>query len=299
MQGLATMVVSVQYVGKEHERKAMSTRFTEIQKSLRGRWRPEWSKNSTFSRAEGALNGALHAVNGLCAKNDALKSSGRYSPQGLRDEIRMFAQKETVPELRRAAHAVEVSQTEIRNKRASLVLPKSDPNDISGAILRGEMRNWLRTLPQAEAVRFLTDDNVDDRLLTAALEVPPAIVGLTDQVRGHIEAHLLNQRHSAELDRLQEFEEVIGVANAAIGVSLYQLRRETDFGENETAQFDAWMQAASIEIDRQLANATSKIHAASPAPGGDFNRDIRDIVDEVFAKALPELYPDHPVNRAS
>ena len=53
----------------------MSSRYDEISKSLRGRWKPSWSGNS-FSQLRTALDESLNAVAKLCSDAANLRSLG-------------------------------------------------------------------------------------------------------------------------------------------------------------------------------------------------------------------------------
>jgi hypothetical protein len=282
----------------------MNTRYSEITKSLQGRWKSSWS-DAAFSQLRTAFDTSLNAVAALTDKASSLSATGKYSPTGLADEIKGIAKDSTIPVLRRAAYAVDKTKLATKNKRNTLALPKADPSDFSGAVLRAEMRTWLKSLPLAEVLGHLLNDNVDQRLLLAALEVPPAMTGLTAETRGHVVEHVLTQQHGPELARLNELDDAAEVANAAVGVALFQLRREVGFSENNASGFDAWMAAASVEIDREIAleggsgDRTILAAASSSSGDSDFGRQIEAIFDEAFARALPGMYPDHPVNKGA
>jgi len=278
----------------------MSTRYTEITRSLRGRWKPSWSGSGSFSQLRIAFDESLNAVGKLCDEAASVTSLGKYSPDGLNDEIRRLAKGDAIPVLRRAARAVEKAQSATRAKRDTLALPAIDPADAAGGALRTEMRAWLRSLPRAEALATLLHDNVDQRLLQAALEVPPAMAGLTDDTRGHVVQRILEQQHGPELAHVNELDEAAELTNAAIGVALFQLQRETGFSESNAAGFDAWMEAASADVDREIAleegSLESEIVAETQSEQRDFRKEIEAIVDEAFARALPGMFPEHPVN---
>src|SRR5438309_8087766 len=127
----------------------MSTRYTEITKSLRGKWKSSWSGNS-FSQLRTALDESLNVVGKLCGEAANLRSLGKYSTEGLNDEIRKVAKTDSLAVLRRAALAVEKAQQATRAKRDTLAVPEADPQDTSSAVLRTEMRTWLKSLPIAE-----------------------------------------------------------------------------------------------------------------------------------------------------
>jgi hypothetical protein len=110
----------------------------------------------------------------------------------------------------------------------------------------------------------------------------------------------LEKHHGPELVRLRELEEAAELTNSAVDIGLYQLRQEADFPENSPSAFDAWMREGTGEIERGSASGSSggeKPISATTSETVDAGPSVQEIVDEVFARALPQLYPDHPVNR--
>ena len=266
----------------------MNTRFVEMKKSMQARWKPEWSKELSLMPVAKAFNTSLSAVEALMSKSADMRATGKFSQQGLTDEIRGAAQAATVPVLRRASEAVERARNDLKQRRAALAVPKPDPTNVAEAIMRGEMRTWLRGLPQTQAVQALLNDAVDDRMLQAAFEAPAIMSGLTDQDRDMVQTRLVERRFGPELERVNELEEAVTVANSAVEIALYQLRQEAQFGAGDDRAFDAWMgkatEAAEVaDRSKPVEEEVSEMHAH---------------LDEVFAVAFPTLYPDHPVNRA-
>jgi hypothetical protein len=223
----------------------MLSRFQQIVKTfLNDRWRPVWSSDPALNGLESAMRDSLNSVAQLSLKKEELKNSGRFSNAGLTEETRLLARTSAVPALRKATEAVDAANADIERQRNALVVSAPDPLDMAGALLRSEMRAWLKSLPTAQAMQMLMDDNADERLVMAALETPPAMAGLTDQTRGMLQNHILMTKHCQELARLEQIKSAAEVVNAAVGTSLYQLRQEIDFAENQLAQFDEWMKAA-------------------------------------------------------
>src|SRR5689334_10496287 len=102
--------------------------------------RSSWSGSTSFAHLRTALDGSLKAIGDLGAEAESLNAMGKYSPQGLSDEVREIAQREAIPVLRRAVHAIDAVQSAVQARRDALSLPKVDPGDIAGAVLRAEMR---------------------------------------------------------------------------------------------------------------------------------------------------------------
>lgn len=69
-------------------------------------------------------------------------------------------------------------------------------------------------------------------------------------------------------------------------MALYELRQVAQFIGTEDMAFNGWMgEAASTAEDAEAAKPTEVVV-------GEFREEL----DEIFAKAFPTLYPDHPVN---
>ena len=266
-------------------------RFSEIHDELRKRWRTEWLDNSSLAPLANAFNSVLTSVNELTAKSDEMRAAGKFSASGLADEVREIAKKETVPTLKRAADSIAKAHLILNQRRANLSLPKTDPSNLAEAVLRSEMRTWLRSLPDTRAMQMLCGDGVDERLLLAALEAPPAMSGLTSKMRETLEANLIERKHGASLAQLSDDEEAIQVAGAALKISLYHVRKEVEF--KQPGAFDKWMAAITVELDQPAPQDSVQIR---PAP--KLNMDFIDkAFDEAFARGFPTVYPDHPVNR--
>src|SRR5690242_5832029 len=151
----------------------MPTLYEEMTKELQSRWKATW-QGDTFAQLRNALDESLFAVGRLGEKAESLRAGGRYSQQGLNDEIKELAKKDVVPVLLRATRSVQSAQSMVRSKRGSLALSATDdPHDSSASLLRMEMRAWLKSLPRAEVLALLLAETADQRLLQAALEVPP------------------------------------------------------------------------------------------------------------------------------
>lgn len=269
----------------------MTSTFLDARKAVEERWNPGWKGDFLYGRMQARMHASLNAVADLLGDAETKRKSGKYTKQGLADEVRAFAKTKTAPVLIEARKEVEYVRGEVRRRKSKLVRPTPDPGDVTGAILRSEMRTWMRSRPMHETIALLLAENADERLLEAALEVPPQMAGLTAEVKADVESHLLQQRHSDQLSRIDELAQAAELLSAAVEIGLYQLRQEAGFGENDTTAFDSWMQQASA-----AANCT-ETHEAQQRSADHSTDWIRETIDEEFAKAFPTLYPDHPVNQ--
>jgi hypothetical protein len=270
--------------------------FVEIRKQLESRWRPNWCQGA-FAKLHVGFREAIQATTKMLELNQSLKEQGRLSSAGLREEMRNFAQDSTVPILHRAAITIESSKEYRDQKRLSLT-PKADSKDVVAALLRIEMRSWLRNMDAGEQMTRLLSPQVSQDLLLAALEVPPEMAGLTSQMRDQIQNHLLAHQHGAELGHLDELTEAISTTAAALDVALMELRSAIGFDDNQSVAFDEWMKTVTAKIkSEQRAKQSIETENDSQLSPDGFEASISSKMDEIWARAFPQLYPDHPVNR--
>jgi hypothetical protein len=220
------------------------TRFSEMARSIQAGWKPEW-RGPAFDTMRQIMSRSLNTVIGLEASAHVWRNQGRLTSKGLQDEIRAYAKQHVLPDLKQSADELAAARADIATRRAQLAIPTPDPADTAGMALRGEMRTWLRSLPSGERLAALLSENADERLLQAALEVPPGMAGLTEQTRGEVQATIVERKYQAPLAEIEQMGEAANTAGAAIETSLYQLRREASFDENQPGVFDLWMEEAS------------------------------------------------------
>ena len=267
--------------------------FAAMRAGIEGRWSKSWPSTSSFGRLHSAMLETLRATDEFLAHSRSLQRGGKFSPQGLREELREYAAQKTIIPIHRAVMAAQKASDERRSTRASLVVAKADPADLSSALLRGEMRTWLRSLSSAEKMQFLTASDISEHLLLAAMEAPPAMIGLTPDMLKQVQQVAIEGKFETELNRLDEMQEAIELTDAAVGISIFELRERTGFGPSDDIAFNKWMAAASARIPEALANDQPHVSASAEA----FSADIAKTFDEIWAKAFPKLYPNHPVNR--
>lgn len=266
--------------------------FLEMKRELQSRWRPNW-QGPQFDRLRKGFDSTLNSAGTFIVKVHELRKAGKLSALGLRDEARGIAGADVVPMLHRAALAAEQVKAGAEKSRLSLAAPAVDRTDLAGAFLRAEMRAWLKGLPPGEQMHQLLRPNADQRLLLAATEGPAELAGLTSEMQLQVRDHVVSRQHSGELIALNELDEAVELTNSAIDIALRQVRLEAAFGDDENVAFDQWMKAATAGIKEESREAD----AVQPIPPDEFSSNIESAIDEIWAKAFPRFYPDHPTNR--
>ncbi|MFW6028362.1 MAG: hypothetical protein ACOC9Q_02425, partial [bacterium] len=105
-----------------------------LRKTLSGRFTNEQINSAKTRRFYLLMDRAFEAAEAVERKRQALVESGKLTPEGVRDEVRAFAAKTTVPELTKIKLEVEHCEREISAARAGLSVPRPDPADVAGAM---------------------------------------------------------------------------------------------------------------------------------------------------------------------
>lgn len=253
--------------------------------ALKSRWHPEWSSRVDLRPLETAFRHAVHFAESIPNHRAEVAQPGTLSAKGIADAVRSRAAEKVVPELRRAAWEVEKAGNDLTNQRLRLAVPKPDKADVAGAVLRSEIRTFLRGMSQGERVGAVM---TDPEFLVAAFEGPAALSGLTNDLRAELEERMIQQQHGDAVALMDDAREAIALTDAAIGVALVALRNATGF-EGKDAAFDAWMAGASAEVEREIA-----IEKARSEPKKGLGDDAKTSGDGLTAK-IDELFAAIPV----
>lgn len=145
----------------------------------------------------------------------------------------------------------------------------------------------MRSLPGTQAAQVLLTEDVDDRMLQAAFEAPAIMSGLTEELRKTVLKEVTQRKFGPELEKVGTMEEALAEGRAALQISLYQMRQELHFKKEDDAGFNKWI--------KEITAATEVQENGQPAETAIAN--FSDQMDEIFARAFPNLYPNHPVNQ--
>lgn len=238
-----------------------------LREALESRWQPHWAARPSFRRATRAfeqVRGAWEAVDAAGALRDKLTNEGRLSAKGIEETMRANLESGVVGRLRRAQHEVEKVRAEIAATRAGMGIPKPDKTDAAGAILRSEYRAFLRQVGMVEAAKLLTDPNADPALLEAAWEVPAPMIGLDESMRELLRTAILERTHSAEIEILDDLTEAATIVDGAVTSGLQDIAGLAGFRNNTDKGFEAWVSAATREIDREIEAEAKRSPGLTP-----------------------------------
>ncbi len=227
---------------------------------------PQWrdrGESGPFTTLRKLYSDIQGASEGLKAKRDALKQTGKYTDAGIADKLKEVARGETIPAIRTAAaESVRKYRLEIESRRAAMKAFDHDPKDIVSEMRRQEVRAWLRTLKPEErtkAVRSASDPLIKE----AALSVPAEVSGLLPSTRDDLARELIEARYGDEITALNELDEAVSTVERAVDGARDDVREALGMVPHD---FNAEFREVEDEIDR-----LAEIRASKPQPKIDFD----------------------------
>ncbi|WP_037461307.1 hypothetical protein [Sinorhizobium fredii] len=231
-----------------------------------GPWMPQWrdrGDSGPFTTLRKLYSDIQDASEGLKAKRDALKETGKYTQAGIVDQLKEVARAETIPGIRTAAaEQVRKYRLGIESRRAAMKPFDHDPKDIVSEMRRQEVRAWLRTMTpdkRTEAVRGASDPLIKE----AALSVPVELTGLLPSTRVDLTRELIEARYGDEIAALNELDAAVQTVERAVDGARSDVREALGMLEHD---FNAEFRDVEDEIDR-----LAEIRASKPQPKIDFD----------------------------
>jgi hypothetical protein len=209
------------------------------------RFRPEWRTMSATAPIYETFLDVTAVWSDVQDQRQQITASGRYSAAGVLSELRNYARSVSVPTLDSNVKRLEGYAERVNARRASLTVPKPDPSDLLGALLRQEARAYMRGLSKGELVGLMLG-SPDTILLQAAFEAPAALVNrhFDADLRTKVETAYIAAAHADKLPILEAQQEALHLAGVALQKSVESIAEATGFRAG-SREFDAWMQEAS------------------------------------------------------
>ena len=183
--------------------------------------------------------GALNAVDQAESRKASALRSGKYTPEGAKADVLQFAAEQLAPPLRRARMVVDAAKHEAAEKRAQIKLP--DKADLVSAMMRAELRDYVRTMPRAERDTFLAQnaETLDPQMALALMEMPAAVSGISQLQRDALVDRALEAQFGDEMRELQELERGIELASRATELAREEIIKESEIDRHQFDQLAA------------------------------------------------------------
>jgi hypothetical protein len=200
-----------------------------------GLWDIQGKPGSTVHRLEQVYLAALNGVDSIEARKAEALKSGRFTPDGARADALQFAAQQLSPVFHRGKHQIAAAKREAAELRSKVKLQPTDKTDLVSAMLRAEMRDFMRSKPQAERDAYIREnaDNLDPQMALAVMEVPAELSGISIVQRDALIERALEAQHGDALKEVQELERSIELAERAVQLGRDEIIRESEADAHE------------------------------------------------------------------
>jgi len=146
-------------------------------------WEFDPKPGTALARLEQVYLASLDAVDNFAEYREASAKSNaqtkKFTESGLKDEIQNHALTRLTPVFRKGRTVVESAREEATALRKKLARQTGDRSDVVGAMMRAEIRSWLRAMPAQERDAYFTNniERLDPAVALAVLEAPAALSG--------------------------------------------------------------------------------------------------------------------------
>jgi hypothetical protein len=219
-----------------------------------------------------AIINSRPASEGFAGHKIALTSDRRMTELGRRQALQDALTQNHGKAWARAKAPIAKARREIEKRRAALVVKPMDPADLVGAVLRQEIRAWIRSLDVGvrQSVVLATKDR---RILEAALSAPPELSGITDpKAAAEIEERFIEIVYPRELAAIAADDAVVAEAEAACGVSYNEMRSTIDLHPHDFDELmrpietiRPWITKDGLQVCEPLPNGKASYRKATEA----------------------------------
>jgi hypothetical protein len=201
-------------------------------------WILEAKAGTTTAQLELVYLNALAAVDKFGEHKAAAMKSGKFTSEGLKDEVLTFGLTQLIPAFYRGRQLIAAAKRELGELREKVKLAPPDKTDLVAAMRRQEMRSYLRGLPSDERNRVLARaDNLDPETALAIVEMPAMYSGVMEVDRNQLVDAALQAQHGEDVPRIKELETAIATAESAVEAGREEIAHEV--GIFDPTKFDA------------------------------------------------------------
>lgn len=231
-----------------------------LEESLRGRWPESYDKNPRLSPVKKHLEASLSSISMLATKRAELAKDANLSPVGRATQMKDFGAKEVVPTIARATNAIAAYERHLDSRRKALLPSVKDPTNVAAALLRSEFRAHIASKPT-----MLFEKDVDPRLLEAAAEVPPTMIGLTADQYGKVMDMYVERTHGTNAAAITQEAEALNLTRVVVKVAADALRKEVMPSVADPKVFHEWVSEAATAAGIKSDDGDAEIAALSVA----------------------------------
>jgi hypothetical protein len=198
-------------------------------------WQFEAKPGTTLEKLQSVYLSGFDAIDRFDAKRNELSADKRYTDAGRKDHLLEFAAKELAVSLHRGRQTIARAKQDLAEHRSKLQPPKPDKTDVAGAILRQEIRSWLKGMGIEEQSKLFAErgTNLDPDIALAIAEAPVELSGVAPSQRSRVIDRLLRAEHGDAVDEIATIEAAIEKAETVVEASRELLSLDATSGDRK------------------------------------------------------------------
>ena len=200
-----------------------------------GLWDLATKPGTTAHRLEKVYLSALNSVDQIEARKADAARSGKFTADGLKADALQFATQQLSAGFHRGKNQIAIAKREAAEIRSKIKPQPVDKTDLVEAMLRAEMRDFLRSKPRAERDAFIAQniETIDSEMALAFTELPAAVSGISTVQRDALVDRALQAQHGETLREVQELERGIELAERAVQLGREEIIKEAEADPNQ------------------------------------------------------------------
>jgi hypothetical protein len=191
-------------------------------------WPFNTKPNTTLAMLEAAYMSGLDAVDRIEARTRSTTASGKFTPEGVKDDTLKFALGDIVPVLHKARTTIKKARAEVAERRSRFKVEGPDKSDVAAAFRRREIRTFLREMKGSEQKNYFAryGDDLPGEVAMAILEMPPEFSGVPKSRHDLLTTKALAAQHGPEIAEISELAEAVMAAESAVETGRNEVRLE-------------------------------------------------------------------------
>jgi hypothetical protein len=191
-------------------------------------WEFDPKPGTTIAKLENIFLGALNSVDAVIARRDEATKSGKFTVDGINNDVLQFALDQAVPMLKRGRNAIAAAKQEAAALREKTKLGGPDITDPwkVGLMLRAVDRFAAMTQEQRNKLT-INPDKLDPIEAEALVTAPASLTGISEAHRKLLVDRALQAQHGEAIAELQELDRAIEAAESAVEAARDEVRLES------------------------------------------------------------------------
>ena len=226
--------------------------------------------HAKFKTVEAVIVSMATVDTQMTARRNAVRADKHLSAQGQVQAVRKDAESHAAA-IGRARRQVEQGHTSIEKRRAELRPSfNRDKTDLLSALIQITLAQKLAAMPPVQRIALLSDKNTDLQLISAAVELPGSLTGLSPRERAEVEATFIKLHHGPAIAQLDVEADALDLANQAVIAATETVREagafesDSEWQKFATAHDPVDAKAEAEESERLAAETVMAAAVALP-----------------------------------